>query len=168
MHGVKAFAFDVDGVFAKSTVLLSPEGSLMRSMNTKDGFAVKYAIDQEIPIAIITGGREDSIRKRFNGLGVTDIYLNSMNKMEDFKDFLFKYGLETRDVLYMGDDIPDTEVLQEAGIATCPADATPEVKRLAAYISPYKGGEGCVRDVIEQVLKTQEKWEVKTTASYAQ
>ncbi len=155
---IKAFAFDVDGVLSKQSILLHPSGDMMRSMNTKDGFAIQYAVKQGFPVAIITGGKSESIKFRFRGLGITDVYLGSMNKIEDFMDFVFKYGLKKDDVLYMGDDMPDWEVMQNCGMPTSPADAVPEIQRLAHYISDKKGGEGCVRDVIEQVLKAQNKW----------
>jgi 3-deoxy-D-manno-octulosonate 8-phosphate phosphatase (KDO 8-P phosphatase) len=155
---VKAMIFDVDGVFASSKVLLHPSGDLMRTMNIKDGYAVFYAIRKEFIICIISGGTSESVRTRFHKLGVTDIYLGSHNKVNDFKEFLDKYDLEPENVLYMGDDLPDYEVMQMVGIPTCPSDAVEEIKSISSYISDKAGGEGCVRDVIEQVLRLQGKW----------
>ena len=155
---VKAFAFDVDGVFTDGKVVLHPSGDLLRIMNTKDGYAVQLAIKKGYPIAIITGGYSESVRERFKRLGVTDIYLKSTDKIKDFEDFYFKYGLDPDDILYMGDDVPDIEVMKRAGVPTCPADSVPEVKLLAKYISDLKGGEGCVRDVLEQVMRLHGKW----------
>ncbi len=155
---VKAFAFDVDGVFASSKVILHPSGDLMRTMNIKDGYAVFYTIKRDYLICIISGGTSESVRARFQKLGVTDIYLGSRNKADDFRDFLFKYDLKAENVLYMGDDLPDYEVMQMVGIPTCPSDAVEEIKSISSYISDKAGGEGCVRDVIEQVLRLQGKW----------
>ncbi len=155
---VKAFAFDVDGVFADENVLLNPNGQLLRSVSIKDGYALQYTIKQGYPVAIITGGTTESVRMRFQALGVTDIYLASTDKKDDFEDFIAKYDLKPEDVLYMGDDIPDYEVMQYVGIPTCPANAAQEIKNLAIYISDKDGGKGCVRDILEQVLKVQQKW----------
>jgi len=155
---VKAFAFDVDGVLASPEVYLHPNGELMRSMNTKDGYALQHAVKKGYPIAIITGGKTDSVGDRFRGLGITDIYLGSFFKIDDFNDYLFKYNLQAEDVLYMGDDLPDYEVLKKAGVPCCPADAVDEIKSVAQYISPYAGGKGCARDVIEQVLRLHGRW----------
>jgi 3-deoxy-D-manno-octulosonate 8-phosphate phosphatase (KDO 8-P phosphatase) len=158
LKNIRAFAFDVDGVLARSEVLLHPGGDLMRSMSTKDGYALQYAIKRGYPIAIITGGNTDSVGLRFQGLGITDIYLGSSDKRDDFNDFIFKYDLQAGEVLYMGDDLPDYEVMKMAGVPCCPADAVEEIKLLAHYISPFKGGNGCVRDVIEQVLRLHGRW----------
>ena len=155
---VKAFAFDVDGVLANPEVYLHPNGELMRSMNTKDGYALQHAVKRGYPIAIITGGKTDSVGDRFRGLGITDIYLGSSFKIDDFNDYLLKYNLQAEDVLYMGDDLPDYEVLKKAGVPCCPSDAVEEIKSVAHYISPYAGGKGCARDVIEQVLRLHGRW----------
>ena len=158
LQKVKAFAFDVDGVLSSPEIYLHPSGELMRSMNTKDGYALQYAVKRGYPIAIITGGNTDSVELRFKGLGITDIYMASFHKTEDFTDFLCKYDLASEEVLYMGDDLPDFEVMQKAGVPCCPADAVEEIKSVAQYISPYGGGKGCVRDVIEQVLRLHGRW----------
>ena len=158
---IKAFIFDVDGVLASSKVTINKTGDLTRQMNTKDGYALQYAIKKGYPVCIITGGREESIKVRFNKLGVDDVYLESINKIVDFKDFLYKYDFKGSDIAYMGDDIPDIEVMKEVGVPACPSNASPEVKEQSDYISPYKGGDGCVRDIIEQVLKVQKQWMVE-------
>ncbi len=155
---VKAFVFDVDGVFATSKVILHPSGDLMRTMNIKDGYAVFYTIKKDYIIGIISGGTSESVRTRFQKLGVTDIYLGSHNKVTDFRDFLYKHDLKPENILYMGDDLPDYEVMQMVGVPTCPSDAVEEIKSISSYISDKAGGEGCVRDVIEQVLRLQGKW----------
>lgn len=157
LKDIKAFVFDVDGVFSEN-IVLHTNGDLMRYMNVKDGFAVKTAIDKGFIVAIITGGNSGSVRSRFEGLGVTDIYLNSHDKMDDFEDFYMKYGLKPEQILYMGDDIPDYEPMKVSGLATCPADAVEEIQNIAHYVSDKEGGKGCVRDVIEQVMRAQSVW----------
>jgi 3-deoxy-D-manno-octulosonate 8-phosphate phosphatase (KDO 8-P phosphatase) len=155
---VKAFVFDVDGVFSKSIIILHPSGDLMRTMNIKDGYAVHYLMKLGYPIAIISGGNSESVRDRFSKLGIKDIYLNSHVKTVDFENFRQKYDLDPADVLYMGDDLPDLPVMKSVGFPTCPADAVDEIKSVSSYISDKSGGEGCVRDIIEQVLKLHGKW----------
>lgn len=159
LKAIKAFAFDVDGVLALPEVYLYPSGELMRSMNTKDGYALQHAVKKAYPIGIITGGKSESVAERFRGLGITDVYLGSLYKPDDFKDFLYKYDLQPNEVLYMGDDMPDIEVLKMCGVACCPSDAVEEVKVVSQYISSFKGGKGCVRDVIEQVLRLHDHWD---------
>lgn len=160
LHKIKAFAFDVDGVFTDGLVIATDNGDLLRSHNAKDGYAVKVAVVQKYPIAIITGGSSESIVKRFVQIGVdrSDIYLKSHYKMPDFANFCSRHNLMPEEVLFMGDDIPDIGILKACGIATCPADAVNEVKEICEYISLYPGGKGCARDVIEQTLKIQGRW----------
>lgn len=154
---VKAFAFDVDGVFS-GNIYITSSGEQLRSMNIKDGYAVQLAVKKGFPIAIITGGYSEAIQHRFRGLGVTDIYMKSSCKMDDYNDFLAKYQLSPDDVMYMGDDIPDYEVMRKTGIPVCPADAAEEIKALSLYVSHIRGGDGCVRDVVEQVLRSKNLW----------
>lgn len=158
LSNVKAFIFDVDGVFTDGTLFLLPGGEQARQMSVRDGFAVKFAAESGYPIAIITGGNDEPVRWRFKTLGVENVYLPSKNKVVDFKHFIKKHNLDASSVLYMGDDLPDLEVMKMVGIPTCPADADSEIKKVSEYISDKKGGEGCVRDVIEQVLRAQYKW----------
>ena len=158
LHKVKALVFDVDGVFTNGVVVIHPSGELLRTSNTRDGYAIHKAVVQGYPVAIITGGKSEAVKVRFRGLGVTDIYLGVTDKVEALEDFRYKYGLELSDILYMGDDIPDYEVMKRVGFPTCPADAVPEIVKVSTYISNFKGGEGCVRDVIEQVLKVNGQW----------
>jgi 3-deoxy-D-manno-octulosonate 8-phosphate phosphatase (KDO 8-P phosphatase) len=155
---VRAFAFDVDGVFSDGILLMDPNGELTRSMNIKDGFAMHLAARKGYPIAIITGGNSEQVRKRFNMLGVHDVYLKSSSKLVDFMHFCNKYDIDPGDVLYMGDDLPDYPVMQKAGFPACPADAVPEIKQIARYVSAFRGGHGCVRDVLEQVLRVHGVW----------
>jgi 3-deoxy-D-manno-octulosonate 8-phosphate phosphatase (KDO 8-P phosphatase) len=158
LHKIKAFAFDVDGVFTDGSLFVDNDGRFLRIYNAKDGYAVRQAIKNGYHIAIITGGAEASIEHRFTNLGVQDIFLLSENKIQEFATFCARRNINADEVLFMGDDIPDVEVMHACGIACCPADAVAEVKNAAAYISEMCGGKGCVRDVIEQVMKVQKKW----------
>jgi 3-deoxy-D-manno-octulosonate 8-phosphate phosphatase (KDO 8-P phosphatase) len=158
LHGVRAFAFDVDGVFTNGSVMLHPGGEFIRMMNIKDGFAVQHAVKMGYPIAIISGGYSKMVRKRFSSLGVKDVFMKCASKMEAYNTFLTRYQMQPGDILYMGDDLPDYEVMKISGFAACPSDAAVEIRQLAHYISPVKGGEGCVRDIIEQVMRLQGKW----------
>ncbi len=158
LRKVKAFAFDVDGVLSSQTMPLHPTGEPMRTVNIKDGYAIQLAVKKEYPVAIITGGNTEAVRMRFESLGVTDIYLGSYIKIDNFNDFIYKYGLDPENVLYMGDDLPDYEVMKMVGFPTCPADAVTEIKQISKYISNLNGGDGCVRDIIEQVLRLHNKW----------
>ena len=155
---IKAFAFDVYGVFTNGMVLVSENGDLLRSYNAKDGHAIRAAVTSGYPVAIITGGSSATIEKRFLPLGVKDIYLKSFYKLPDFDDFCKRHQLLPHEVLFMGDDIPDIEIMEVCGLACCPADAVPEVKAVSTYISPLTGGNACVRDVIMRVMKVQGRW----------
>ena len=156
--GVKALVFDVDGVLASSKSILHPSGDMMRTMNTKDGYAIQRAVKTGFTVGIISGAKSVSIRHRFEAIGVQDIYIDSSDKSKDMLDFLNKNNLDYQDVMYMGDDLPDLEVIKSVGLATCPADAVEEIQSSCAYISDLNGGEGCVRDIVEQVLRAQKKW----------
>lgn len=158
LKGIHTFLFDVDGVFTNNIVLLMPDGEQLRTANVRDGYAVQLAIKKGYRIAIITGGKGEGVKKRFEGLGVTDIFMSSSDKVAVFKTYIEQHKLDTSGILYMGDDIPDWKVMHLAGLAACPADAAPEIRSIAKYISPKKGGEGCVRDVIEQTLREQGRW----------
>ncbi len=155
---IKAFVFDVDGVLSANVIPLHPNGDPMRTVNIKDGYALQLAVKKGYIVGIITGGYTDAVRIRFERLGIEYIYMRSAEKTADFRDFLQKTGLKPEEVLYAGDDLPDYEVMQQVGLAVAPADAAPEVKRIAGYITLCKGGEGVARDVIEQTMKAQGKW----------
>ncbi len=155
---IKGFAFDVDGVLSAETIPLHPNGEPCRTVNIKDGYALQLAVRKGYEIAIITGGRTEAVRKRFEGLGIRHIYLGASHKIEQFDEWKTCTGLKNEEILYMGDDIPDYDVMRQAGLPCCPSDAAPEIKVVSTYISPYKGGYGCGRDVIEQVMKAQGKW----------
>ncbi|MCH5328629.1 MAG: HAD-IIIA family hydrolase [Coprobacter sp.] len=155
---IKAFVFDVDGVLSADMVPLHPNGEPMRMVNIKDGYALQLAVKLGYTVSIISGGRTEAVRKRFAGLGITHIYMGSSIKINDYRDLLKETGLQPEEVMYMGDDIPDYEIMQEAGLPACPADAVPEIKEIATYISYRNGGCGCGRDIIEQVLRAQNRW----------
>ena len=155
---IRAFVFDVDGVLSRDVVSLHPNGDPMRTVNIKDGYAMQLAVKLGYQVAIITGGYTDSVRIRFERLGVQHIYMRSAVKINDYQDFLNKTGLKPEEVMYAGDDIPDYEVMRLAGLPVAPADAAPEIKSIAKYISHKNGGAGIARDVIEQTLKAQGRW----------
>ena len=155
---IKAVVLDVDGVLSCQTISMDAQGEPQRSMNIQDGYAIQLARKMGLRIAIITGGRTPAIRLRYEYLGVEDIYLGSAVKINTYEDFLKKYGYDNQEILYMGDDIPDFEILKVCGCPCCPADAASDVRDICTYVSHRNGGEGCVRDVIEQVLRAQGKW----------
>lgn len=165
LHQIKAFVFDIDGVFTDGSIVLMPDGSMSRVMNVLDGYAVTKALKNGYIIGCITGGNDPMVKNRLNYLGITDYYPKSRYKMEDFEDFKAKYGLKNEEILAMGDDMPDYEMLKHSAIGACPINAVPEIKEIADYISPIHGGKGCVRDVIEQVMKAQGKWAEDETQS---
>ena len=155
---IKAFVFDVDGVLSRNDISLSTDGEPMRTANIKDGYAMQLAVKKGYVLGIITGAITENIRVRYERLGLKDIYLGASDKIVYLNDFLQKNNLKAENLLYMGDDIPDYEVMSAVGVAVCPSDAAEEIKSVSCYISPIEGGKGCVRDVIEQTLKVQGKW----------
>ena len=155
---IKALCFDVDGVLSAETVPMNSEGDPLRTVNIKDGYALQLAVKMGLHVAIITGARVESVRKRYEGLGLEDVHIGCSVKVHTYRAFCEKYGLRDDEVLYMGDDIPDYEVMKQVGLPCCPRDAAPEIRDISLYVSHRDGGQGCVRDVIEQVLKAQGKW----------
>lgn len=158
LNQVKAFAFDVDGVLSSQVIPLFPDGEPMRTANIKDGFILQLAIKLGYPIAIITGAKTQAVEKRYLGLGIQDVYIGVSEKLPVFEKWVTKRNLDPANVLYMGDDLPDYPVMKRVGIPVCPGDAVEEIKSLCKYISDKKGGEGCVRDVMEQVLRAHGQW----------
>lgn len=157
-RNIHTFVFDVDGVFTNSYVMVLESGKLLRQMSIRDGYAVKKAVQEGFRVAIITGGKSKGVVARLKNLGVQDIYIGVENKLEVYQKFIEAYSLDEDGVLFMGDDIPDYEIMRHVGFPTCPYDAIPELLPVVKYVSPKKGGEGCVRDVIEKTLKLQGKW----------
>jgi 3-deoxy-D-manno-octulosonate 8-phosphate phosphatase (KDO 8-P phosphatase) len=155
---ISTFVFDVDGVLTDGGVLLLENGLQARRMNIKDGLALQMAIQNGYKVVIVSGGASEPVIRRLQYLGLNEIYLGLKDKLKFLDAYLEQHGLGWKEVLYMGDDLPDLPVLQKAGLSSCPADAAIEVKKLSHYISPFEGGYGCVRDVIEKVLKLNDHW----------
>jgi len=155
---ITTFIFDIDGVFTDGIVYLMNDGEQVRTANVKDGYALQYAVKMGYRIAIISGGKNEVVRKRFQGLGVKDIFLGSHNKVEVYQKYLSDHNLSNDEICYMGDDIPDLRVMTMAGLPCCPADAVIEVQDQCTYVSHKGGGKGCVRDILEQTMRVQGKW----------
>lgn len=152
------FIFDVDGVMTDGTVSIDANGELIRTMNVKDGYALKTALNHGYGIAIITGGTNQGVKDRLQALGIRDIFLGAHDKDRVLEEYLEDYDIDPKHCLYMGDDLPDLTAMKRCHLATCPQDAVPEIKAQVDYISHLAGGKGCVRDVIEQVLKVNGHW----------
>ena len=165
LKNIKAFVFDVDGVFTDGSVYLMPDGSMCRVMNVLDGYAVVKARKYNYPICVITGGDDPMVRNRINYLGITEYYAKVGDKLEKFEEFKAKYNLQNDEILTMGDDLPDMGMMRISGISACPENSVAEIKLVSDYISSIQGGKGAVRDVIEQVMKVQGKWLVDDTKS---
>ncbi|MDY3847955.1 MAG: HAD-IIIA family hydrolase [Prevotella sp.] len=155
---IRAIIFDVDGVLSGETIPLHPNGEPMRTVNIKDGYAIQLAMKLGLRIVILTGGKTESVRLRYTNLGVEDVYMACAVKIKKYDEFLERYGLTDEQVMYMGDDIPDYEIMRRVGCPVCPADACSDIRDISIYVSQRRGGEGCGRDVIEQVLRAQGKW----------
>ncbi|MCB0528745.1 MAG: HAD-IIIA family hydrolase [Lewinellaceae bacterium] len=155
---VRAFVLDVDGVLTNNDLLVMENGDLLRTMSVRDGQAIKWAIQAGYPVAIITGGKSPGVRKRLTGLGIEEYYSDVLDKWEALQAFMSRTNTLVSEICYMGDDLPDLPVLRKVVLSSCPNDATVEVRDICDYVSPVKGGHGCVRDIIEKVLKVQEKW----------
>ena len=159
---IKTFVFDIDGVLATSLVVLV-QGDMVRSMNTRDGYALQLAIKKGYRIVIISGGKSEAVKERLTGLGIKDIFLGMHHKKETLMEYAQQHGLKWEEILYMGDDIPDYSPMKMVGLPCCPADAVNEIKEISRYISPLSGGYGCGRDVIEKVLKLNGHWDIDTS-----
>ncbi len=158
LKDINTFIFDVDGVFTDGSILVTTKGEMLRKMNVKDGYALKTALQKGYSVCIISGGTNEGVRDRLKGLGVTDIYLGAHHKQEPLDEYLDIYNINPENALYMGDDLPDIPPMKMVALATCPQNAAAEVKAISDYVSHKNGGEGCVRDIIEQVLKVRGDW----------
>ncbi|GAP43233.1 3-deoxy-D-manno-octulosonate 8-phosphate phosphatase, YrbI family [Lentimicrobium saccharophilum] len=158
LTGVTTFIFDYDGVLTNGVVLITNSGDQLRTGHVKDGYALQLAIKSGYRVAVISGGYSESMRHRCNALKLTDVFLGVENKIRVFEEYIQRVGVSPKEVLYMGDDIPDYQVMLRVGMPVCPADAAEEIRKISRYISHFNGGEGCVRDIIEQVMKIQGKW----------
>lgn len=158
LKNLETLIFDIDGVLSASNVLISETGELLRSTNVKDGYILRYAIKKGLRVIILSGGTSESVKIRYEALGIPDVIIKSKRKIDDFAKLKQKYNLDEEKTLYMGDDIPDYELLKTVGLACCPADAADEIKEISLYVSSKKSGEGCVRDITEQVLRAKGLW----------
>ena len=158
LPAINTFIFDIDGVLTDGKVLITENGDQLRRMSTRDGLAITMALKAGYNIAIISGGNSKSVLHRFNYLGIQDVFLGVDDKIQVLRKYFSDKNLSRDNVLYMGDDLPDYEVMNECGIATCPADAVHEIKEIVDYISDRNGGDGCVRDIIEQVMRVRGDW----------
>ncbi|WP_417882171.1 KdsC family phosphatase [Xanthomarina gelatinilytica] len=166
LEHISTFIFDVDGVLTDGTIAVTTSGEMLRTMNIKDGYAIKTAVNKGFHVCIISGGTNEGVRLRLEGLGITDVFLGAHNKIDQLNQYLEKHQLNIKNVLYMGDDLPDFPVMNLVGLPCCPQDAVPEIKAISKYVSHKNGGKGAVRDVIEQVLKVQGKWLDNFDANY--
>ncbi len=159
LHDIRLFAFDYDGVFSNGTILLMPDGSQVRSASVRDGFAVQWAVKQGVVLALVTGGKEPAVEHRLRGLGVQHIRLGAHDKLAVVNQLAADLDVPMSAIAYMGDDLPDLPVMQAVGLAACPQDAVPEIRAVADYVSPFAGGTGCVRDLLEQYMKLHGIWD---------
>ena len=160
LNKINTFIFDVDGVLTNGQVLVMESGEMVRNVNSKDGFAIQLALKKGYTLVIISGGNNVAVKNLLTKSGVQHIFISQHDKLACYKDFIYSNNLNDEQVLFMGDDLPDYEVMSRVGVACCPKDSAPEIKSICSYISPKNGGEGCVRDVIEQVMRLQGKWEI--------
>lgn len=161
---IRAIIFDVDGVLSCETIPLGTDGIPHRTVNIKDGYALQLAMKLGLRMAIMTGANVEAVRVRYEGLGLQDVYLACSVKIKTYEAFLEKYQLKDEEIMYMGDDIPDLEIMRRVGCPVCPKDACTEVREASIYVSDRKGGQGCARDVIEQTLRAQGLWQMNATA----
>ena len=166
LEHITTFIFDVDGVLTDGTIQITSDGQMLRTMHTKDGYAMKAAIQQGYNICIISGGSNQGVKQRLNALGVTDVYLGVSDKVEQLDEYFDIYNIKSENAIYMGDDIPDIHVMKMVGLPCCPNDAVADIKELSLYVSHKEGGKGCVRDIIEQVMRVQGKWLKSEDAQY--
>ncbi len=159
LHGVKCFVLDVDGVLTDGSVIVM-KGELVRTMNIRDGYAIHEAVKAGYIVAVISGGKSENVKERLKNLGVVEIHMHVESKLDKLKELMSEHDLEEKNILYMGDDIPDREAMLACGIPTCPRDAASEIREAAIYISDKDGGKGCVRDVIEQTMRLHGKWKL--------
>ena len=166
LNHITTFIFDVDGVLTDGNLIITTSGEMLRKMSIKDGYALKTALLTGFNVCVISGGSNEGVRMRLESLGIKNIFLGAQEKMIQLSQYLSENNIKSENVLYMGDDIPDYPVMSFVGLPCCPQDAVPEIKSIAKYVSHKKGGKGAVRDVIEQVLKVQGKWDGNFSAKF--
>ena len=162
LNEITTFILDVDGVMTNGQVLVTNEGNMLRSFNIKDGFAMQLAVKLGYKICIISGGNSSGVIKRLEGLGIKDIYMKVHEKLPVFKSYISDKNLKADEIAYMGDDLPDYNLIKQVGLKCCPADASHDIQEICDFVSSYPGGGGCVRELIEKVLRAQGKWDLDT------
>ncbi|MBL7918619.1 MAG: HAD-IIIA family hydrolase [Bacteroidia bacterium] len=160
LNKITTLMFDIDGVLTDGKVIVTETGELLRNLNSKDGYAIQLAVKKGYRIVIISGGNNEAVKKALTRSGITDIFIKQHDKLACYKDYIHSNNLKDEEVLYMGDDLPDWEVMKRVGAPVCPFDSATEIKEICMYVSDKKGGEGCVRDIIEQTMRVQGKWEI--------
>lgn len=160
LRHIDTLMFDIDGVLTDGKIIFTPAGDPVRTLYIKDSYAIQLAVKKGYKVVIITGGSSQVVKESLHRLGIEHVFMKQRDKLDCYKDYIHEHTVEDKNVLYMGDDLPDYEVMSRVGVAACPADAATEIKRISIYISDKKGGEGCVRDVIEQVLRVRGDWEI--------
>ena len=158
LQKITTLIFDVDGVLTDSSILVTSDGEMLRKMNTRDGLALKLAVDAGLNVCIISGGSNEGVRKRLQGLGLKDVILGAHDKIKNLKILMASLDVKKEEIMFMGDDIPDIPVMKVVGLPCCPQDAVPEIKAVSEYISHKNGGQGAVRDIVEQILKIKGHW----------
>ena len=160
LNNISTLIFDVDGVMTDGKVLVMESGEMIRAMNSKDGYAIHLAVLKLFRVVIISGGNNTAIKNALARSGVKDVFINQHDKLACYLDYIKANNIKDEEVMFMGDDLPDFEIMSRVGLAVCPKDAVTEIKEICKYVSGKNGGEGCVRDIIEQVLRAQGKWEI--------
>jgi 3-deoxy-D-manno-octulosonate 8-phosphate phosphatase (KDO 8-P phosphatase) len=160
LNNITTFIFDIDGVLTNNTVFVNEQGELLRNMHSKDGYAIHLALKKGYKIIIISGGNNEAVKKVLERAGVQYVFIRQADKLQCYTDILIEHSLSDKEIMYMGDDLPDWHVMKRVGVAACPNDAATEIKEICQYISDKKGGEGCVRDIIEQTMRAQQSWEI--------
>ena len=158
LKDIKYFIFDVDGVFTDGGLLVTENGELLRRMNAKDGFALRHAVDTGYEVIIITGGNSKGVKSRFEALGLTEVHIAVKDKLALLQKLEQEGKVDPTKSLYMGDDVPDIDIMKKIAFRCCPNDAIPEIKEISHLITTKKGGEGCVREVVEATLRVQDNW----------
>ncbi len=157
---VTTMMFDIDGVMTDGKVLIMDSGEMVRNMNSKDGYGLHLAVTKGYRIAVISGGNNQSVKNALARTGIKDVFIQQHDKLSCYLEYLASNNLKDEEVMFMGDDLPDYEIMSRVGVAVCPNDSAIEIKQISQYVSPKNGGEGCVRDIIEQILRVQGKWEI--------
>lgn len=160
LNKITTLMFDVDGVLTDGKVLVMENGDMVRNMNSKDGYAIHLAVSKAVRIVVISGGNNNAVKNALARSGVKDVFINQHDKLACYLEYLKLNDLNDEEVLFMGDDLPDHEIMSRVGVAVCPKDAATDIKEICHYVSDKNGGEGCVRDIIEQILRVQGKWEI--------